>query len=133
MGCNGMSSEHDGTRQEEPATIRGLETFAFFLAMMLAVVLDGTCVYWIWKPLHSGSTITLDPLREQIGFVPSEGWSLAALLVLVCRVVDTLLPAKRWSHDELRQNQLAFLRLWGWAMALLVEQGVALYLEQAAP
>jgi len=128
-----MSSEHDSTRQEEPATLRRLETFAFFLAMMLAVILDGGCAYWIWKHVHAVSTITLDPLREQIGFVPSEGWSLASLVVLICRVVDTLLPVKRWSHDDLVRNQLAFLRLWGWAMALLVAQGVALYLEQAAP
>jgi hypothetical protein len=131
-----MSSEHDSTRQEEPATLRRLETLAFFLAMMLAVTLDGAFAYWVWKHVGSVSVPTLDPLdplREQIGFVPSEGWSLASLVVLICRVVDTLLPVKRWSHDDLVRNQLAFLRLWGWAMALLVAQGVALYLEQAAP
>ena len=30
---------------------------------------------------------------------------LAALLVLVCRAVETLSTAKRWSHDEVLQNQ----------------------------
>lgn len=132
-GCEHMSKEQDNRRREESTVLPRLETCAFFLAMMLAITLDGALAYWVWKHVGSVSVPTLDPLREQMGFALPEGWSLAAWIVLICRVVDTLLPAKRWSHNELLQNQLVFLRLWGWAMALLVAQGVAFYLEQAAP
>ena len=128
-----MSEEHDSTRQEEPATLRRLETLALFLAMMLAIILDGACAYWMWKHVGPVSTNMVDPLREQKGSVLREGWLLAALVVLVCRAVETLSTAKRWSHDEVLQNQLAFLRLWGWAMALLVALGVAIHLGPVAP
>jgi len=132
-GCNGMSDEHNSTRKEEPATLRRLETFAFFLAMMLAVILDGACACWMWKHVGPVSTNMVDPLCEQKGSVLREGWLLAALLVLVCRAGETLSTAKRWSHDEVLQNQLAFLRLWGWAMALLAAQGVAIHLGPVLP
>jgi ABC-type multidrug transport system fused ATPase/permease subunit len=128
-----MSSEHDNTRQEESAMFRRLETLAFFLAMMLAVILDGACAYWMWKHVDSVSATTLDPLREQEGFALPEGWLLAALVVLICRTVETLCTVKSWSHGEVPQNQRAFLCLWGWAMALLIALGVAIHLGPVAP
>src|SRR5271157_1897407 len=131
--CSGMSSEHDSTRQEEPATLRRLETFAFFLAMMLAVILDGACACWMWKHVGPVSTNMVDPLCEQKGSVLREGWLLAALLVLICRTVETLCTVKSWSHGEVLQNQRAFLCLWGWAIALLIALGVAIHLGPVAP
>ncbi len=128
-----MSSEHDSTRQEEPATLRRLETLAFFLAMMLAVTLDGAFAYWVWKHVGPVSATTLDPLREQEGFALPEGWLLAAFVVLICRTVETLCTVKSWSHGEVLQNQRAFLCLWGWAMALLIALGVAIHLGPVAP
>jgi hypothetical protein len=131
-----MSKEQDNRRREESAVLPRLETCAFFLAMMLAITLDGAFAYWVWKHVGSVSVPTLDPLaplREQMGFALPEGWLLAALLVLICRAVDTLLPAKRWSHNDLLRNQWAFLRLWGWAMTLLVALGVAIHLGPVAP
>jgi len=134
-GCKNMSKEHESTRQEEWVILSRLETFAFFLAMMLAVTLDCAFAYWVWKHVGSASVPTLDPLaplREQMGFTLPEGWLLAALVVLICQVVALLSP-KQWSHKDLRHKQRAFMRLWGWAMALLVAQGVAAYVGHAAP
>ena len=104
--------------------------------MMLAVILDGAFAFWVWKHVCSVSVPTLDPLdplREQMGFALPESWLLAALVVLVCRVVDTFLHTKRWSHNELLQKQWVFLRLWGWAMALLIALGVAIHLGPVVP
>lgn len=104
-----------------------LETLAFFLAMMLAVAMDCAFAYWVWKLLGSVSAPALDPLHEQIGFALPEGGLLAALLVLISRVV-ALLPPKQWGRENLLHKQRAFMRLWGWAMALLIAQGVAIHL-----
>jgi hypothetical protein len=135
MGCKNMSKEHDNTRQEESAILPRLETFAFFLAMMLAVTLDCAFAYWVWKHVGSVSVPTLDPLvplREQMGFALPEGWLLAALVVLICQVVALLSP-QQWRRKDLRHKQRAFMRLWGWAMALLMAQGVAICLGSVGP
>ena len=120
----------------ESTVLPRLETCAFFLAMMLAITLDSAFAYWVWKHVGSVSVPALDPLdplREQMGFALPEGWLLAALVVLICRTVETLSGVKRWSHNDLVQKQLAFLRLWGWAMALLIALGVAIHLGPVAP
>jgi hypothetical protein len=134
-GYKNMSKEHDNTRQERSRTLPRLETFAFFLAMMLAVTLDCAFAHWVWKHVGSVSVPTLDqlaPLREQMGFTLPEGWLLAALVVLICQVVALLSP-NEWSHKDLRHKQRTFMRLWVWAMALLMAQGVAIYLGPVVP
>jgi hypothetical protein len=113
--------------------LRRLETFAFFLAMMLAVTLEGACVYWMSG--HSVRYPTADSSLsfaggEWTGFALPQGWLLGALLVLIYRITVMLRPPKRWGHDDLLHNQRAFLRLWRWAMALVAMQGLALYLER---
>ena len=30
--------------------LRQVETFVFFAAMLLAITLEGACVYWLWLP-----------------------------------------------------------------------------------
>jgi len=130
-----MSKEHESTRQEEWVILSRLETFAFFLAMMLAVTLDCAFAYWVWKHVGSVSAPTLDPLaplREQMGFALPEGWLLAALVVLICQVIALLSP-QQWRREDLRHKQRAFMRLWVWAMALLMAQGVAIYLGPVVP
>ena len=130
-----MSKEHESTRQDEWVILSRLETFAFFLAMMLAVTLDCAFAYWVWKHVGSASVPTLDPLaplREQMSFALPEGWLLAALVVLICQVVALLSPQQERRRD-LRHKQRAFMRLWGWAMALLIALGVAIHLGPVVP
>jgi len=113
--------------------LRRLETFAFFLAMMLAVTLEGACVYWMsgHSVLHRTPDSSLSFMRgEWTGFALPQGWLLGALLVLIYRMTVMLLPPKRWGHNDLLHNQRAFLRLWRWVMALVAMQGLALYLER---
>lgn len=130
-----MSKKHDNTSQEESAMLPKLESFAFFLAMMLAVTLDCAFAYWVWKHMSSVSVPALDPLaplREQMGFALPEGWLLAALVMLICQVVALLSP-RQWKRKDPRNKQRAFMRLWVWAMALLMAQGVAICLGPVGP
>jgi hypothetical protein len=111
--------------------LRRLEAFSFFFAMMLAVMLEGACVYWMWghPTLDYAPASSRNFVGQWTGFALPQGW-LGALLVLIYRVTVMFLLPKRWGHNELLHNRRAFLRLWRWAMALLVVQGVALYLGQ---
>lgn len=114
--------------------LRRLEALTFFLAMMLAVTLEGACAYWMsghWT-LHPTPDSSLNFVGEWTGLALPQGWLLGALLVLIYRVAVMLIPPKRWTHNEILRNQRAFLPLWRWVMALVAMQGLALYLERLA-
>lgn len=114
--------------------LRRLESFVFFFAMMLAVTLEGACVYWMYGHPHpyampAGS---LNFVGEWTGLALPQGWLLGALLLLIYRLTAMFIPPRRWTDNEFLQNRQAFLRLWRWAMALVVVQGLALFLGRTA-
>ena len=114
--------------------LRRLEAFAFFFAMILAVTLEGACVYWIsgHARVHATTEGSLNFVGEWTGFALPQGWLLGALLVLIYRITAMFIPPRRWTDNEFLQNRRAFLRLWRWAMALVAMQGLALFLGRAA-
>jgi len=117
--------------------LRKLETFALFAAVMTAIVLEGGCVYWLWthgqlRPTtRSSLTWTADStnlLGQWSGATLPQCWLLGALLVLIYRLVRMIVPPESWDSAALLHNRHAFLRLWRWAIALTLMQGLTLYL-----
>ena len=106
--------------------LRKLEAITFFLAMMLAVILEGAVVYWLFghSLVHATPDGSLNVVREWTGFALLQAWLFGALLVLIYRVTAMLIPPRCWTDSELRHNRRAFVRLWCLAMALVVMQGV---------
>ncbi len=109
-----------------------LETFAFFAAMMLALTLEGACVYWLWMPgvirAHSGPS--LDLVGQWTAATLPQCWLLGALVVLLYRISAMMVPPKTWGHVDILHNRRAFLRLWRWAVAVGAVQVCALYLDR---
>lgn len=106
--------------------LRRLETFTFFVAMMLAVILEGGFVYWMCRSpfLLAAHDTPLNVAGEWTGLALPQGWVLGALLVLIYRVTAIFIPPTSWTSDEIRQNRRAFVRLWCLAMAVAAMQGL---------
>jgi hypothetical protein len=111
-----------------------LEAFVFFFAMILAVTLEGVCVYWLCG--HSRPSAILDSslnfVGEWTGSALPQGWLLGALLALIYRVTAMFMPPSCWGDNDFRQNRRAFLRSWRWTIAIAAMQGLALLLGRAA-
>ena len=114
--------------------LRRLEAFVFFFAMILAVTLEGGCVYWMCGHSRPSavSDSSLNFVIEWTGAALPQGWLLGALLALIYRVIAMFIPPRRWGDNDYRQNRLAFLSSWRWTMAIVVMQGLALFLARAA-
>ena len=113
--------------------LRRLGDFVRFFAMILAVTLDGACVYWMFghPRLYHTPFNSLNSVGEWTGPALPQGWLLGALLVLVYRVFVMFVPPSAETDNEFLQNRRSFLRLWRWAMTLVVIQGLALFLRRA--
>jgi hypothetical protein len=114
--------------------LRRLEAFVLFFAMILAVTLEGACVYWMCGQVRQSamSDSSLNFVGEWTSPVLPQGWLLGALLVLTYRVAAMFIPPRRWGDNEFREHRLAFLRLWRWAMALIAMQALAFLLGRVA-
>jgi hypothetical protein len=106
--------------------LRKLEALTFFSAMMLAVILKGAVVYWMFghPVVHAAHDGSLDAVGEWTGFALPQGWLVGALLVLAYRVTAMLMPPRSWTDTEGMHNRRAFVRLWCLAMALVAMQGL---------
>ena len=113
-------------------TLRHIETFVFFAAMLLAITLEGACVYWLWLPgtvrAHSGTQVTL--VGQWTAATLPQCWLLGAVVVLVYRIALMLMPRRNWDVDHLLHNRKSFVRLWRWVMAVGTVQMCALYLDR---
>jgi hypothetical protein len=114
-------------------TLRQVETFVFFAAMLLAVSLEGACVYWL-------AATSVEPIRAGIPPANLVGqwtaatlpqfWLLGALLVLFYRISALVVPPQSWDRSESRSNRRSFVRLWCWTVALGSLQLGTLYLDR---
>jgi hypothetical protein len=113
-------------RQEVKTVLRKLEALTFFLAMILAIILEGAVVYWLFglSLVHATPDGSLNGVGEWTGFALPQGWLFGALLVLIYRVAAMLIPPRCWTDSELMLNRRAFVRLWCLAMALVAMQGL---------
>jgi hypothetical protein len=89
--------------------------------MLLALTLEGACVYWL-GPLSVTPTPagihTADLTGQWTSATLPQCWLIGALLVLFYRVSAILVPPQRWDQAEERSNRRAFVRLWYWTVAL---------------
>jgi hypothetical protein len=112
--------------------LRHLEAFVFFAAMLLAIVVEGACVYWLGLPrvVHARSGAPPTVLVEWTACTLPQYWLLGAMAVLLYRVAVMLVPPQRWGQVESQRNRRAFLRLWCWTIAVGTVQMAALYLDR---
>ena len=112
--------------------LRQLETFVFFAAMLLAITLEGACVYWMWLPgivrSHSVTQTTL--VGQWTAATLPQCWLLGAVIVLVYRIAVMLMSGRSSAVEDLLHNRKAFVRLWRWVMAVGTVQICALYLDR---
>lgn len=110
--------------------LRKLENASFFLAMLLAVVLEAGIVYWISK--HPASPPASFGLAgEWSGVALPQGWLFGALLVLAYRLTAICIEPLNCAHSEAQHNRQAFLRLWRWTIALIGMQGLVLFVDRS--
>ena len=73
--------------KETTLDLRQIETFVLFAAMLLAITLEGACVYWLWLPGsmrgHSETQVTL--VGQWTAATLPQCWLLGAVVVLVYR------------------------------------------------
>ena len=105
-------------------TLSHFEKSVFFAAMLLAITLEGACVYWLGT-LSVSSTPTghsANLVKQWTTATLPQCWVLGALLVLFNSVSAMLVPPQRWCQVEAQSNRQAFDRLWYWTMAVGVLQ-----------
>ncbi len=109
-----------------------VETFVVFATLLLAIILEGACVYWLGpaavKPSPAGIQ-SPNVVGQWTAATLPQCWLLGALLVLFYRVSAMLIPPRRWGLAEAESNRRAFLRLWCWTAALGALQVGALYID----
>ena len=114
-------------------TLSQVETFVFFAAMLLAIALEGLCVYWLGaagvKPTPEGIQ-SPNLVGQWTAATLPQCWLLGALLVLFYRVSAMLVPPRSWGRAEAQSNRRAFLRLWCWTIALGAFEVGALYMDR---
>lgn len=111
--------------------LRHIEGCFFFAAMLLAIVLEGACVYRLGAPtlqLHSGEPGAL--VVEWTACTLPQYWLLGALAVLLYRIVFMVVPPRGWGQSESQNNRSAFVRLWRWTVAIGTVQMAVLYLDR---
>jgi hypothetical protein len=110
-----------------------VETFVVFAALLLAIILEGACVYWLGaaRPTPPSAGIQSPNLVGQwTAATLPQCWLLGALLVLLYRLSAMLMPPHSWGRNDAQSNRRAFLRLWRWTVALGAFQVCALYLDR---
>jgi hypothetical protein len=113
-------------------TLSQIETFVFFAAMLLAITLEGACVYWLWLPgaMRAPSGTQASLVGQWTAATLPQCWVLGAVVVLVYRIALMLVPPRSWDLDDLLHNRRTFVRLWRWVIAVAAVQMCALYLDR---
>ena len=110
--------------------LRKIENATFFLAMLLAIVLEAGIVYWISKhPANPSASFSL--AGEWTGIALPQGWLFGALLVLAYRLTAICMRPLNCAHSKARHNRQAFLRLWRWTIALIGMQALVLFVGRS--
>jgi hypothetical protein len=110
--------------------LRKIENATFFLAMLLAIVLEAGIVYWVSKhPANPSVSFSLD--GGWTGIALPQGWLFGALLVLAYRLTAICIEPLNCAHRKARHNRQAFLRLWRWTIALIGMQGLVLFVGRS--
>ena len=106
-----------------------IEAVFVFLAMMLAVVLEGGIVYWLSQhPTTQGASFGLT--GQWTGAALPQAWLFGALLVLVYKLIVMFTPSSGCPEGEVQRERKGFLRLWRWTVALIAMQAFAFFLDR---
>jgi hypothetical protein len=108
-----------------------IEALFFFLAMMLAIVLEAGIVYGLcqhWAGQHASFGLT----GQWSGAALPQAWLFGALLMLAHKLIVIFAPSLGCAEGEVRSKRKDFLRLWCWTIALVSMQAFALLLERVA-
>jgi hypothetical protein len=108
------------------------EAVFFFCAMMLAIILEASFVYWMCQNPLDGATPpnSFSVVGEWTGMALPQAWLLGAFFVLVYRLLAIAIPPTSWTGEMFSRNRQAFLRLWRWTIAISVMQGFVLFLAR---
>ena len=70
--------------KEATPILRQIETFMFFAAMLLAITLEGACVYWLWLPgtLRAQAGTQASVVGQWTAATLPQCWLLGAVVVL---------------------------------------------------
>ena len=118
--------------KEATPILRQIETFMFFAAMLLAITLEGACVYWLWLPgtLRAQAGTQASVVGQWTAATLPQCWLLGEVAVLVYRIAVMLMSGRSSAVEDLLHNRKAFVRLWRWVMAVGTVQICALYLDR---
>lgn len=110
-----------------------VESFVVFAAMLLAITLEGACVYWLAAtdvaPVRTGIH-PANLIGQWTAATLPQCWLFGALLVLSYRVSTLLVPPQSWGWAESRSNRRSFVRLWCLTVVLGSLQLGTLYLDR---
>ena len=110
--------------------LRKLESATFFLAMLLAIVLEAGFVYWISKhPASPSDSFSL--AGEWTDIALPQGWLFGALLMLAYRLIAICAEPLNCARSEAQHNRQSFLRLWRWTIALIAMQGLMIFVSRS--
>lgn len=108
-----------------------IEAVVFFLAMMLAIVLEGGIVYWLSQhPASQGASFGLT--GQWTGAALPQAWLFGSLLMLAYKLIVMFTPFFGCADGEVQRERKGFLRLWRWTVVLIAMQAVAFFLDRAA-
>jgi len=106
-----------------------IEAVVFFLAMLLAVVLEAGIVYWLSQhPASQGASFGLT--GQWIGAALPQAWLFGALLMLVHKLIVMFTPSFGCPEGEIQRERKGFLRLWRRTVALIAMQAFAFFLDR---
>ena len=111
--------------------LQKIESVVFFLAMTLAIVLEGAIVYWLCQhPTGQGTSFGVT--GQWTAAALPQAWLLGALFMLACRLTAMFRSPTSNATADIRRKRKDFLRLWRWTIALIAMQGFAFLLERVA-
>jgi len=111
--------------------LRKIEAVVLYLAMMLAIVLEGGIVYWLCQhPL--GPYASFGVTGQWTGVALPQTWLLGALVMLAHKLIVIFTQPVACAEGEVRCERKDFLRLWRWTIALIAMQAFAFFLDREA-
>jgi hypothetical protein len=111
--------------------LRRIEAVVFFLAMLLAVVLEAGIVYWLCQH-PAGRSASFGLTGQWTGAALPQAWLFGALLMLAHKLIAMFTGSFGCNKGEVQRERKAFLRLWRWTVVLMAMQAFAFFLDRAA-
>jgi hypothetical protein len=108
-----------------------IEAVVFFLAMMLAVVLEGGIVYWLCQH-PAGRSASFGLIGQWTGAALPQAWLFGALLMLGHKLIVMFSPSFGCAEGGGQRERKGFLRMWRWTIALIAVQAFAFFVDRVA-